>query len=563
MKAVLGLKLDPWHDTGAAVVVERNGELHVSTISQERLDRVKHSRAFPQAAIDYCLQLAGCRLRDVALVVADFIMTPDAFDAYPGVVDPAAEAKRAFFRNLGEMGIPVVFVEHHLCHAASAFFATDWDDAIGLVIDGHGSFYESQSIFACDGRGLTKIATSHRPGTGWMYSAVTEELLGFEHLQEGKTMGLAGWARSDGGLANEFAMDERAGGSHEALYPQFVDYRPDRTWRVAARADLPRRSKGGDPMASPYPEYANAAQTELERGVMKLARYARTLGRQKRLCYSGGVALNILANRLLLDSGLFEEVFIQPAASDAGIPLGAALLGYYTMLGGMVRWRMQHAFLARDYTPEECETAAQRWAGPRAPYDLETFARVLDNDYLAAWCQGASEFGPRALGHRSILCSPRHPRMKAYLNREVKHREMFRPFAPLVPKERQSEFFDLSASSPYMLLNSTVHPEKRELVPAIVHADGTARVQTIERGILAELHALLEALGRTNGVPVLLNTSLNLAGEPIAETPADVVDLFMRSRLDVLVLGTVLLSKQPVAELDAQKNRNLDQLAAE
>ncbi len=192
MKAILGLKLDPWHDTGAAIVLDDGSRLRVVAISQERLDRVKHSRAFPAEAISYCLAEVGCQLKDLGLIVADFILKPTADDLFPGDGRAPSAAKLNFFREIRDLGIPVIFAEHHLCHAASAFYATDWDDAATLVIDGHGSYYETQSIFSCRAGGITKLATSHRPGIGWMYSAVTERLLGFDHLQDGKTMGLAG-----------------------------------------------------------------------------------------------------------------------------------------------------------------------------------------------------------------------------------------------------------------------------------------------------------------------------------------------------------------------------------
>jgi len=575
VKAVLGLKITA-HDTGAAIVVENNGSLRVVAVSQERLDRVKHSRAFPQTAIDFCLSEASCRLSDISLVVTDFIWAPAPHDIFPGVnsaspkrrwwrrapsAEPSSPAdnpevrrKFDFFRTLDSLGIPFLFAEHHLCHAASAYFATDWDDAVGLVIDGHGSYYETQTIFNCEGGSITKLATTHQPGIGWMYCAATEVLLGFGHLQEGKTMGLAGWASHGGPCQRQFDPDSRAGGPADTPYPQFLGENPGSYWTLAAPADMPRRKPDEEPTAPRFAQYAFAAQTALERGVMGLANYARKVSRKKRLCYAGGVALNIVANRGLLDAKVFDEVFIQPAASDAGIPLGAALLGYYSVLGGKQRWRMDSAFLARDYSSDEMAAAVGNWSGLRAEYQPSLLAAILNNAYLVAWFQGASEFGPRALGHRSILCCPRHPGMKAYLNQEVKHREMFRPFAPIVPAERQAEFFDLAQSSPYMLLNSAVLTHCAAQMPAIVHADGTARVQSVDRRQQPELHALLSEVGKLTGSPVLLNTSLNLAGEPIVETPGDTVDLFSRARLDVLAMGPYLLSKKPLGELLAGTN---------
>jgi carbamoyltransferase len=470
------------------------------------------------------------------------------------------EAKRDFFSLLADLGIPFAFTEHHLCHAASAFYCTDWEEAAGLVIDGHGSKYETQGIYHCRGNTLTPVASSSRPGIGWMYSAVTERLLGFEHLQDGKTMGLAGWARDGGIWKHLFKGVCDPVNPSQIFYPQFVE--ETFPWRMSVPEGLPVRRKADDPAVKPFAQYAFAAQAELETSVMKLIQATARLVPSKRLCYSGGVALNILANRQILDAGFHDDFFIQPAASDAGIPLGAALYGYHCVLQGEYRWKMEHAFLGRSYTAGQVSAALRQWPGSHADASVEKIAGVLANDYLVAWWQGAAEFGPRALGHRSILCLPRHPQMKDYLNREVKHREMFRPFAPIVPEEKQSEYFDLDVPSPYMLINATVRPHIAPLIPAVVHADGTARVQSISQSQQPDLHALLLEVGSITGIPVLLNTSLNLAGEPIVETPADAVNLFARSRLDALVLGSWLLSKVPFRKMMETPNPGLHEVEA-
>lgn len=555
MKAVLGLKLDPWHDTGAAIVLDDGVQIKVAAISQERLTRQKHSRAFPAEAINYCLSALGLQLEDLSLVVGDYIMTPDLDDHFPGVPNPTAELKRDFVKAVTAMGIPFAFAEHHVCHVASAFYCTDWEESAGLVIDGLGSRRETQSIFHCHQNSITKIADCRRPAIGWMYCAVTEKLLGFEHLQDGKTMGLAGWTNSAGAWGPLFRGLSSPVIPAEIVYPQFAN--ENGTWQLFAPPGLPVRQKQDNPTAKPFVQYAFAAQAELERGVMELVQSTARLVPSKRLCYAGGVALNILANRQIIDSGLYDDFFIQPAASDAGIPLGAALYGYHCVLKGQRRWNMTHAFLGREYSAKQIETAAKFWPVPKVAANAETVASLLANDYLVAWFQGGSEFGPRALGHRSILCLPRHPQMKDYLNREVKHREMFRPFAPIVPEERQFEFFDLDVPSPYMLINSTVRPHVAPRIPAVVHADGTARVQSISRSQQPELHTLLNEVGRLTSVPVLLNTSLNLAGEPIVESPGDTVNLFARSRLDALVLGPWLLTKAPVEQMLETPNPGL------
>jgi carbamoyltransferase len=557
---VLGLKLDPWHDAGAAVVGDDGRRVRVAAISEERLDRTKNSRAFPSRAIAYCLDAVGCRLRDVSLVVADYIVRPGVDDQSPGGRVPSSEAKAAFFRELDALNIPAVFARHHLCHAASAFFATSWDAALAVVIDGLGSDREVQGIFDCEHNRITQVSSSQWPGIGLMYTAVTERLLGFGHLQEGKTMGLAGHA-ADGASWTDLFRHQQADPANPCaiVYPQFADEHGP-TWETRLPSEIRRcRAAGENPVQAPFAQYAFAAQAEVEAAVLRIVREAAARWPRKRLCYAGGVALNIPANRRILDSGLFDAFFVQPAASDAGIPLGAALLGHYAMLGGTRRWEMTDAFLGRSYAADVVDAAASRWPLVRAAARPADVARLLANDYLVAWYQGGAEYGPRALGHRSILCSPRHPRMKAYLNDEVKHREMFRPFAPIVPAEHQREYFDLPGPSPFMLLNARVRAHAAARIPAAVHADGTARVQTIGRDTQPELHALLHAVGALTGTPILVNTSLNLAGEPIVETPADALSLFERSRLDALVLGPHLLTK---VSLDAMLRRPNPGLAA-
>ncbi len=554
-RAVLGLKPGPWHDTGAALVVERGGGLDVAAISQERLDRRKHSRAFPRDAIDYCLAVLGVSLAELDLVVSDYILRPSFDDAPDGAPASVIEEKKDFFDRLRSLRVPFTFADHHLCHAASAFFASPFDEAATVVIDGHGSELETQSLFGCRGNELQRLATSHQPGIGWFYSVITEALIGFGHLQEGKTMGLAAWGNPSSEWQRAFAA-----ACYDGLtthYPQFAEA-DGRLWRMAVPPGLHAQPAGMPATEGPARDYASAAQAEIERAILHVARWIRDfVGRDLPLCYAGGVALNVVANRLILDSGLFTDLFIQPAASDSGIPLGACLFGYHCRLGGRARWRMSHAFLGRDYGLDACATAASRWEGHVVEYTPDLVAHILANNYLLGWFQGACEYGPRALGHRSILAGPQHPRMKDYLNLQVKHREPFRPFAPIVRTRDQATYFDLSRESPYMLLNAVTHPVWRSRFPAVVHVDGTARVQSVSRDANPLLEVVLEAAGGRTGIPVLLNTSLNLAGEPILETPTEAVDLLRRSELHGMVVGRWLLTKSDSVQLRGESNPSL------
>lgn len=555
-KAVLGLKLNPWHDTGAALVWEYKGQLRVVAISEERLDRKKNSRSFPKLAIEYCLNVAGLNIEELSAVVADFIFKPEIEDYSAAAEETELANKRGFFRLLENAGVPYYFVGHHLCHAAAAFYASGYVSATGVVIDGLGSHYETQSIYQCGPTGLRRVAVSRKPGIGNMYTSVTESIIRFSHLQEGKTMGLAAWGDViDPEGKYDFSADYYQGidtpySRFMQFYPEIMIKRPD---------DLIARGEGNLADTSPFVGYARDAQSELEKAVLHVMHFARSvLPFSHNLCYSGGVALNIPANRTILDSGLFQDVFIFPAASDAGIPMGAALYGYYQVLQGTLPYKMENAFMGREYGQEEIDAAVAKWDGLNLKgYSMEQVAGILANNYILGWFDGPSEYGPRALGARSLLCSPRHPGMKDYLNAQVKHRESFRPFAPLVTLENQENYFDLPAESPYMLINTKVKPEWRSKIPAVMHVDGTARVQSVSQERQPKLHNLLKAFEKSTGMAVLLNTSFNLAGEPIVETPEDAVTRLAASQIDALVIGDYLLTKRSVEEylaIDNQRN---------
>lgn len=548
-KAVLGLKLNPWHDTGAAIVVEKDQELKVFAIAQERLDRRKNSRAFPRDAIEHCLRAAGLELRELEYVIADYICTPTVND-YADTNELEQTFKEHFFLQLETLKIPYFFIEHHLCHAACAFYASGFQTATCMVIDGLGSSYQTQSIYDCSKEGIKQIEVSRQPGVGLLYTFVTEKLLRFEHLQEGKTMGLAAWGDYIEPALEPFDFSAEYYNGINTPYTRFVQFLNDspniryKLSEVFLSRELINASD-----TQPFASYARDAQVELEKCVAHLARYTKTcIPNNGNLCYSGGVALNIPANRILFDMNLFDNIYITPAASDTGIPLGAALYGYYNYAGGEKPYQMENAFLARTYDEQEIAEAVSLWNGPKvAGCMMDDIARLLNNNYILGWFQGSSEYGPRALGARSILCSPCHPEMKDHLNRQVKHREGFRPFAPVVSLEDQAKYFDSELESPYMLVNMSVQREWQEKIPAIVHVDGTARVQSVTNKRQPKLHQLLKTFEKYSGVPILLNTSYNIAGEPIVETPKDAVNRFAESNIDALVLGDWLLLKNEIS----------------
>jgi carbamoyltransferase len=306
----------------------------------------------------------------------------------------------------------------------------------------------------------------------------------------------------------------------------------------------PARQRGG-PIEQRHYDIARSLQLVLEESVAELARWLRDAADQRRLCLAGGVALNCVMNSFVRDQGMFDEIWVQPAAGDAGTALGAALWIDGRERGGERTWQMDHAFLGPSYDDDEIEEFL-RWS--KLPYRrmtnvAEECAELLADDQVIGWFQGRMEFGPRALGGRSILASPISPTMQARLN-EIKDREDFRPVAPVVLEEAADEWFERSHQAPFMLFVFDVRPEKADRIPAVRHVDNTARVQTINRDQNPVYYELLRAFARRTGVPVLVNTSFNTRGEPIVCSPRDAVESFWTSPLDALAIGSFLLQKK-------------------
>jgi carbamoyltransferase len=524
---ILGLHRDPWHDTGAAVIRQAGGAPHIVTISEERLDRIKDSRAFPARAVAACLADAGISSPEaVDVVVLDYIRVPDWRRDQHGV--PAVQG--TLLERIEPERIHVI--NHHLAHAASSFYCSGFEDAAVLVVDGRGSDNETQSLFVGEGTVLHRIEHTDRIGIGLLYAAVTQAI-GFGLLQEGKTMGLAPYGAGMGGNCLDIRRSFhgiRTDYSETCVEGSYDLQRPPHIPHLAARARV-----------------AFEVQQECEAALLHLAAHARELTGKRRLCLTGGVALNSVANYVVLKSGLFDDIFINPAASDTGIPLGAALHGYHAILGRPRLADRIPPYLGPLYGEADIASAIAM-TGDRCRIErdevLEKAAALLSDMKIVGHFHGRSETGPRALGNRSILMSPTRAENKDVLNSRVKHREAFRPFAPACLSERVPEFFEIDRPSPYMLLVPPVRPEKRQVIPAVTHVDGTGRLQTVSENDNPRFRHLIELFAQRTGVPVLLNTSFNDNGEPIVETPQDAVRCFLGTDIDALLLEDVLLIKR-------------------
>jgi carbamoyltransferase len=569
------LGLNAYHgDAAAALVVD--GEL-VAAAEEERFNRVKHSAGFPAAAARWCLADAGIAPealdhvavgRDPRAHLGRKLLRAARHGVRPSFVrqrvgnlqrvrDVGSELADALGIERARLRAATHHVEHHVAHAASAFYVSPFDDAGVLSIDGFGDF---TSTLLAHGRGtrLDVLERVHFPHSlGIFYTAVTQ-WLGFpKYGDEGKVMGLApyGTPRHLDAMRRLVSVD---GPLFRLGLPYFTHERGvELTWREGTPTQgrlfserlvelLGPAREPGSGLTGKHEDVAASLQAMLEEAYLHiLGELARRTG-SRRLCLAGGVALNAVANGLVRSRTPFEEVYVQPAAGDSGTAVGAAFHVWHSELGRPRGYVMESAATGAEYADADCAAAiaAAGLEGVRLGDD-ELFPAVagrIAGGEVVGWFQGRMEFGPRALGNRSIVVDPRRPDMKDILNARIKHREPFRPFAPSILAEATGDWFEQDYPSPFMVLVYKTRPDKRALIPAVNHVDDTGRLQTVERRVSPRYHRLIEEFARLTDVPVVLNTSFN-ENEPIVMTPEQAVDCFVRTRMDTLVLGNRVVSR--------------------
>jgi carbamoyltransferase len=546
------------HDTSACLL--QDGRI-VAFAEEERFNRERHTKRFPDGAIAYCLRQAGTRPDEVGVVA--FAHRP-GLDLARGALDALrrgspkrlavqayvdanlARKELAFRRHWGYRG-RIAHVGHHDAHAASAFFASPFDQAAVLTLDRGGDFLSTTLQHGRD-NALRPLAAVRNPDSlGEIYSALTW-YLGFQpNADEGKVMGLAPYGR--GKLVDDLAgLARRTPDGLFRVNLSWFAYQREGGWlsrRFLERYGPPRPPESE--ISELHEDLAHAVQVLIEEVALHVARSLRARSGSPNLCLAGGVALNSVMNTRLLQEAGFEEVFIQPAASDAGNALGAALWVWHQQLGRPRGEPMDHPFWGPEFPASECEEAVRgRGLLVRAVADAPAeAARLLVDSKVVGWYRGRAEVGPRALGARSILADPRRPDMKDIVNARVKRREAFRPFAPSVLHERGPEWFGGYYPNPFMLLVLPVRRDRQEAIPAVTHVDGSARLQTVTAAFNPPFHRLISEFERRTGVPLVLNTSFNLRGEPIVLRPAEAVEDFLRSGMDALFLGDLLIEKDP------------------
>jgi carbamoyltransferase len=579
------LGINAYHGNASAALV-CDGKL-IAAVEEERFNRVKYAAGFPSAAIRYCLQEAGITLAEVDHVAVPrnpyarlgtklwyAIRMPSfarerarvltKFTAIPSALAATFESdprriKATFHR-----------VEHHQAHLASSFFVSPFEDAALLSADGLGDFASSMWGVGRGNRMQIDDAIAFPHSLGLYYSAVTQYLGFLKFGDEYKVMGLAAYGSPERMDAFRDIVRFSPNGSELGFrlgLHYFTHHKtgPEMSWAEADKTPVlgtmfsvamgkllggpPRRPE--EPLEQRHRNLAAALQARLEEVYLGMLKKVAAKTGVKAVCLSGGVAFNCVANGKIFDSTPFEKVYVHPAAGDGGLAVGAAFYVWHQLLGNPRSFVMDHAYWGPAYSSEQVRSAIQASAVSgngyavaelREPELMRRTAQIIADGKILGWYQGRAEWGPRALGNRSIVADPRRAEMKEILNQRIKHREIFRPFAPSVLSEKTGEWFEKSHPSPFMTFAYAVRREKRDKIPAPTHVDGTGRLQTVTREANPRYHALISEFDRQTGIPVVLNTSFN-DNEPIVCRPEEALDCFLRTKMDALVLGDHLVTR--------------------
>jgi len=554
----LGINYSQMHDSSAGIV--RDGEL-LFAVAEERISRIKHDASFPQLAIQACLDFAKVTAAQIDEVCFGWQTAGPVYRhdlklyatgrwplSYMNVLNSsrhflsmwhqesgAAPYRRSFGANKRRFR----YVDHHLAHAISAYAYSGFDHAAVVVMDGRGA-WEATSVWHGRAGRLEHVLTLNWPDSLGLFYAQFTGFLGFvPNSDEWKVMGLAPYGQRGIDLSSFINPNDApyrihsktliGDGTHFSHFTSLLG--PPRE----PESDISDRHKN----------IAFAVQDACEEAMMSVVKLALQKTGSKNLCLAGGVALNSKANGKIVASGAIEKIFVQPAASDDGVALGAALAPYLDDHGRLPNKPMRHGYWGPSFEDDAIEKALLTYKirHTKLSDPAKTAAQLLNQGKILGWFQGRMEFGPRALGSRSIIADPRDPEMNVKVNNAVKFREWWRPFAPSFKKEAAPDYLESAYDSPFMILTAQVRPEKRGVIPSVTHVDGSARPQTVERDVNPLYYRLIDEFGIITGVPVIMNTSFNLRGEAIVHTPTDALRTFFSSGMDALVIGSFLVEK--------------------
>lgn len=560
-KTILGISCF-YHDSAACIL--KDGKL-IAAAEEERFTRQKHDNSFPVNAIRYCLEESNTpaeELDHVAFyekpllkferILQSCVETyPHSFrffyNAIPAWINKKLRLKKLLKEKIGYKE-DVLFIDHHTSHAASAFFPSPFEEAAILTVDGAGE-WKTTALYKGKGNKITPLKEIRFPDSlGLLYSTITAYLGFMVNNDEFKVMGLAAYGGPES-YYEEFRklIDIKKDGSFKLDQKYFSYQGESKMWSRELESLLGPPKEPEEELTQRHMDIAATLQKITEEVMLKTAEHLYEITELPNLCIAGGVGLNCVVNGKLRRKSPFERIWIQPAAGDSGGALGCATYVWSQVLDNSRKYTMDHVFLGPSFSDKEIKSFLEENNIPYEEYSynklIEKVAKILSEDKIVSWFQGRMEWGPRALGNRCILANPSNPDMRDIINERVKHRGRFRPFAPSVLEEKADEWFEISYPSPFMIVAFSTKEDKQEVIPSVIHVDGTSRIQTVSKERNKLYYNLIKEFEKKTGVPILLNTSLNDHGEPIVCTPEDAYDCFKRIGTDYLVMGKFLINK--------------------
>ena len=550
-----------YHDSAACLI--KDGRV-IAAASEERFSRKKNSPDFPIYAINFCLQAGNLTVYDIdcigfyekpflkfyRVILSHLRAYPfslnNFLDTLPHWLQGRLIMPLIFKKEVGFDG-QILFIKHHLSHAASTFLVSPFDEAVILTADAVGE-WATMTYGIGRGNEIKVLKEIHFPDSlGLLYTAVTT-YLGFEALEgEGKVMGLAGYGKPNHLDKFRKIVKVYPDGSFKIDQGFFGFNQGSRMYSREFVKLFGKDRKAGEEIEERHCDIAASLQSFIEGVLINISRNLYKDFKTDKLCLAGGLFLNCIANARIMEETPFREVFIQPAAGDSGGALGVASYIYNTLLNNPRCYAMEDAYLGPDFSTNQIRRALLNSGSSFKELTedslIKYIAEKISQDKIIGWFQGKMEFGPRALGNRSIIANPCNPNMKDLLNAKVKERESFRPYAPAVLEERVRDFFLAKQFSPFMLLAAQVREDKKKIIPAVTHIDGTARVQTVSKKVNPKFWNLIKEFENITGIPLVINTSFNLTGKPIVCSPQDALDDFLKSKMDILVLDNFVLEK--------------------
>ena len=558
------------HDTSAALSI--NDKI-VAAAEQERYDLSKHSRNFPTEAINSCLEISKLKLSQVdrLILTTDFPTWIRKFYLEPAlknnfmlkrlinehdIIKNYLDFENKVRKKLNYKGEIITF-HHHLCHIASAYYPSGFNKALILSLDGVGQFETGMLASANNGKiKIHKFNANYPHSLGLIYSAITFFLGWKHHCDEGIIMGLAPYGNPYRIVPKQslryidvfrkiISIDKELG---IKINTEWIAYHRQRNVWVSDKFKLlfGKKRDSNDKITNHHKNIAAALQLRLEEVVIATLKKIKKKYNINKLCIAGGVGLNCSLNGKIHNSNIFKEIFVQPASGDSGLVIGGLYLGIKNKFAKKLKIEKKYNnYLGSTFTNKEIEKTLikKKVKFKKIKNICKTTASLLKDGKIVGWFQGGSEFGPRALGNRSIICRPYPAKMKDYLNKKVKFREYFRPFAPAILKEKYKEYFHLNQESPHMLIACKANKKKSNLIPAVVHVDGTCRVQTVSKETNLKFYNLIKEFNKLTSVPVVLNTSFNIKGQPMVNTPSQAIDTFTGTKIDILTIGDYIVFK--------------------